>query len=180
MSDNTVYVGENNGGYALNNVMFYEDEIRDNFKSEKQGKEVFITKEMIEIRTPGDTNNVIVRIATEHDKQVYANQYMAYKVQHGQEVDGTPIDEMTDLDAQARTALKQIGFITVEQLANASDGILQRHMGGMRFRRMAVDFLKNQGTAAQDEQEKRIAELEEKLAQLIAQPKPRGRKPKEA
>lgn len=178
MADNTLIVGETPDDDSLLNVKFFEKEIRNNFKSNESGEDVYDVILHVQIAVPGDDKTIIVRQATENDKQRFAARYMSYKASKGEMVDGIPLSKMK-LPENVITGLNQLGFVTVEQLANASDAVLQHKMGGMRFRREAIEFLKANSSEKEDSRDRKIAELEDQIHALIAnQPKKRGPKPR--
>jgi hypothetical protein len=76
-------------------------------------------------------------------------------------------------------------FVTVEQLALASDGQLQRvGMGGVGLRERARQYLnrknRSDASAELEDTKKQLAALQAQMAQLLEDaPKRRGRPPKE-
>lgn len=102
------------------------------FQSEKEGRQVYIDKEFIEIRIPGDKTTVTQREATQQDKVRFEKQYNEFKNGQHQATEGTPLEEWSFLRPSQILPLKAVHVFTVEQLAELSDTSLQRIGPGVR------------------------------------------------
>jgi hypothetical protein len=102
---------------------------------------------------------------------------------------GTPLtqwqsDAPDDINRDQIGELSILKFVTVEQLALASDAQLQRvGMGGIGLREKARMYLNRKNrvdaNAELDATKQQLAELQAQMAELIASQKRRGRPPKE-
>lgn len=148
-----------NNADALLHVEFYESK-----RDESKGSQ------FIRIMIPGDKNTIIDRPVQEWDKRRFSQRWLAYQLKNGESnVIGIPLlewhtakpEDFTEGQMQEYQAL---GFRTVEQIATASDGQLQKiGMGGVGTRERARIFLANRNAAAStgemDELKRQIAEL---------------------
>lgn len=183
-------------------VRFYKKQLRNNFKTEKEGHPIFYECDFIEIRVPGDKTNSIDEFVNDSHKQRFPRQWAHYvnNNKEGEQVIGTPLGEWALVSRTVAEELKYLGFRTVESVAGASDSQLDSigFKAGMQphaFRERAQRYLSQAGieatanaTAAanaelkaqNEENARAIQELREQLAQAQKTPekaKP-GRKPK--
>jgi hypothetical protein len=113
------------------------------------------------------------RIASDDDKRRFADHYAKYKAGQGAEVVGTRLEMVPWMTRSKVEEYKYFGIHTVEQLADASDSVGQKFPGFNADREKSRKFLEaSSGTNA------RIAELEAKLATLLAAktPEPTAKK----
>lgn len=158
-------------------VRFFRDKLQEGFKSEAEGHPVFRDVDFVEIRIPGDTNNIIVREATDKDKAQHAALYAAYKAGLEPSVDGTPLEAWPRLTPAQVANYKALGFKTVEQIANMSDTVLGKiGMGAQADRTAACAYLnlaKDSALAQKqalelERRDRRIADLENQVKQLAS------------
>lgn len=146
------------------------------------------------IMAPGDKTNIIDQPTRDDHKARFPRQWLYFQTQQSDGIAaeiGTPLsawhkdapEEITRDQIQELVILK---FVTVEQLALASDAQLQRiGMGGVGLRERARMYLnrKNrvEATAELEDTKRQLAELQAQMAQLLgSEPaKRRGRPPKE-
>ncbi len=126
-------------------------------------------------------------------KERFPRQWLYYQMQQGEsaaEQIGTPLshwhkDAPEEINRDQIAELAILKFVTVEQLALASDGQLQRiGMGGVGLRERARQYLnrknRSDASAELEDTKKQLAELQSQMAQLLGDaPKRRGRPPKE-
>lgn len=152
-------------------------------------------KAYVRIQAPGDKTNVIDQPLRDDHKQRFPRQYLYFQMQQNESAAsqmGTPLTEWhrdapEELNRDQIAELNILKFVTVEQLALASDAQLQRvGMGGVGLRERARQYLnrKNRSAATSelDATKKQLAELQAQMAALMAsqsEPKRRGRPPKE-
>ena len=110
-------------------------------KSAQEGRPIFDEVEYIMIQTPGDTDNVVHRPVRDLDKQRFAQQYAAWKLNGAQPVDGTPLEQWPGVTRAQVAELAFFGCKTVEQLAAMSDAHAQKFMGSAALRQRARDYL---------------------------------------
>ena len=154
-------------------------------------KEPYKDKPFVRIIVPGDKTNVIDQPVREDHKARFPRQWLHFQMKsdNGQVI-GTSLpdwnkdqpEEFTDYQMAELQILK---FQTVEQVATASDGQLQRvGMGatGLRDKARAYLLSKNQ-TESSTELAKTRTELDElkaQMAELLSEKRKAGRPKKEA
>lgn len=153
-------------------VRFIAEPQQNEDKTKKAGRPIFDEVEVCEIRIPGDTDLRREPVTAEH-KRRFPKQYLAFKANQSQEAaSGTPLAAWPLLTRAQVEEAKYLGAHTVEQLAEASDGGIQKFgPGWISIRQKARDWL----TAAKDgallvrlrseleERDGRIKALEEML-----------------
>jgi hypothetical protein len=134
-------VNRQQAGDQLLRVKFFKKKIRHNFESEKQGKDVLVDKDYVQIKIPGSIDPDRVFQATEDHKQRFSLQWQAYQ-QGLSSQGGTPITTMPGLANHHIEACMDLGVETVEQLAAAHDGVMnQLGPDGRIMKELAQDFL---------------------------------------
>ena len=149
-------------------------------------------KTFVRIAIPGDKNTIIDQPAKEEHRERFPRQWLYFQMQQGEgaakEI-GTPLsqwhkDYAEEITKDHIAELAILKFVTVEQLALASDSQLQRIMGGVGLRERARQYLNRKNridSNAELEQTKaQLAQLQAQMAELLAEPKRRGRPPKVA
>ena len=154
-------------------------------------KEPYKDKPFVRIIVPGDKTNVIDQPVREDHKARFPRQWLHFQMKSDTgQVIGTSLpdwnkdqpEEFTDYQMAELQILK---FQTVEQVATASDGQLQRvGMGatGLRDKARAYLLSKNQ-TESSTELAKTRTELDElkaQMAELLSEKRKAGRPKKEA
>jgi hypothetical protein len=171
------------GLYQKDNIMqhetirFYQDKHQLGFASEQAGHPVFEDVDFIEISIPGDMTNVIVRPATDKDKQTHAALFAQYKQGLEPSVDGVPVESWARLTRAQAANYKALNFQTVEQIANMSDTAAGKvGMGAHADRTAAKAYLAmaNDSALAQkqaltiERQDNEMADLKRQIAELAA------------
>lgn len=170
-----------NNADSMLDVRFYD----------RQGSDV----PFVRIQVPGNVLNIRDRPATEADKMKFSRQWIHYQMNSADvSTIGTPIskwheDAPDQLNQGQLQELQILRFMTVEQIAMASDAQLQRvGMGGVGMREKARNYLagKNRAESSKELEQTRseLETLKAQMAQLLANqaedaPR-RGRPPKEA
>lgn len=159
-------------------------------KSAEEGRPIYDEKEYIHIRVLGDRDNTVHRPVREDDKRRFAEAYRRWKATGVAEgVSGTPLKEWAPMARNQVLELEHFGISTVEQLAQVTDGNLQRLGPLQALRQKARDYVEQAKGAAplqqmRDELEaaKREAELmRRQMAELAATvEEKKARKSKEA
>lgn len=157
-------------------VRFFRKPVQNNFKSGQAGHPVFDDKIFISIIAPGDPNNKVERPVQESDKQRFHKQWGNFERNEADKVEGSAIEEWAAITRSQAEELKYLGVRSVEQLAAASDGQMQRIMGGHSLRDKAKAFLaqaKDSALAMQLQelaanQKREIESLRSQIAQLGA------------
>jgi hypothetical protein len=149
-------------------------------------------KAYVRIMAPGDKTNIIEQPARDDHKQRFPRQWLYFQMQQNEDAAqqiGTPLsqwhrDYPEEVNKDQIAELNILKFVTVEQLALASDGQLQRvGMGAVGLREKARQYLnrknRTESNAELADTKRQLAELQAQLAGLTADvPKRRGRPPK--
>lgn len=166
-------------------VNFYSRLVQNNFKTEKEGRPIYESKDYVKIFIPGDSTTVIDTPVTEEYKKRFPLHWAHYQNTGGGSKDiGTPLIQWPLISAVVAKELEHFNFKTVESVAFASDQQIQSigMAGGMSplaLRDKAKSFLafaKDSAVAdKQAEDNKKLRErleaLESKLAQQEEKPK---------
>jgi hypothetical protein len=129
-------------------VKFYSQPIKNDEKTAQEGRPIFDDTEMIEIRVRGDRNNVVQRPIRPEDKQRFRDQYRDYKDGKAAEASGTPLKEWPIMSASMVEELRFLGFVTVEQVAEATDSVCGRVPGLTTMKQKAKAYLEFATTTA--------------------------------
>lgn len=189
-------------------VTFYKRSLEQKDESIAAGRPIYKEFDFIRIDVPGDALTQIDTYANESHKARFPRQWAHYQNQTAghEQIVGTPIEEWTIISRSQADELKGIKFATVESVANASDLQIQRigMIAGMNpytFRDKAKAFLnlaqqvgetnqkeeelaklRQENAALRAESEAKLAKQQEQidaLMAMMAEKKPRGRKPKQ-
>lgn len=170
-------------------VEFFVDAVEHPRKTKEAGRPIYVDREMVRIRFPGDNKKEVVAPAHEMHYNSAARQQMTYAErfrgsyeqfkEHGRVIgSGTPLTEAPFLTAAQRKEAGSQNIHTVEQLAGIDDRVLAKLGVGWRdLKAQAEAFL----TAADSTSEvaalrKQIEELQAQLVQepQVATPQPPG------
>ena len=143
-------------------------------------KEPYKEKPFVRIIVPGDKTSVVDQPVREDHKRRFPRQWLHFQMQNNNaDVIGVPLkdwvrDDPENFSDMQMAELQIFKFQTVEQVATASDGQLQRiGMGAVGLREHARRYLsvKNQSSSQTEiEHTKReLAEVKEQMATLMAQ-----------
>lgn len=164
-------------------VTFYIDAVEDEEASKKEGMRKFRDAEFIRIIVPGDKKNIVIREVRDDDKQRFEARYAAFKRNEEEVLTGYPLKQWPGIGKAMFEELKYMGFRTVEDVANMSDGTAGKVAGWHILKRRAQTFLEVQAGNAPAEklqaalgerdatiaaQGSMIAELNNKLNRLLA------------
>lgn len=173
--NNPAFVGATNPDDQLS-VQFYTKAVQNNFKSSQEGRPIFEDCLFVKIFTPGDQLNVIDAPANEGHKMRFPRQWAMYQNMHGADTRaiGTPLDQWPRLSPSQVEELRAMRFMTVDQIAGASDEMILRigMLGGMSpyaFREAARNYLAvAKGEAAQTRHDLELEKVKEEAAQANA------------
>ena len=169
VESDSAFVQSHQSPVAKNYAKFYPRWVRNNFLSEKEGKEVGAYKDFVMIICPGQPKSEVHREVREDDKRLYAEEWASYKAGKEQRLSGIPVDLLPGLDKSRADSLKAIYIYTIEQLAELSDIAKQKvGMGANDLVNRAKAYIANK-TAGQVQLEAKIAELEKRLNEVIAE-----------
>lgn len=180
-------------------AMFDDEFVKNDFKSELEGRVVHDHYYCIEIQWPGDnTKSFRCRFPTHQTKnewiERFPKQWEAFKNATAQVPDGTPIELWPPLDKRRVFELKANKIFTIEQIAAVRDTDLQAALGleGRKMRDQAQAFLNPAASNVQlsklsrenEDLKHQMEVMQQQLAALSngqnveSLPKKRGPKPK--
>lgn len=170
--DNKDFQGAISNPDDLLDVTFERRMIKNEFKSEQEGKTVVEERDFIIIQSPGDTLNVIDTYATESYKRRFRKQWNSYIKNNHLEQEGTLLSEWGIPSTEHQETLARAKFKTVEQFAAAPFNIVQKMgMGFIELQDMAKKFVaapQSRAPSRLEALEKSNKELQEKLNALLA------------
>ena len=166
--------------YAMDNklyVVFFVKPVKQGFKSEQAGRPIFEDVPYIRIHVPGDKTTVIEEQVSEEHKQRFASRWEKFEKGLSQSPEGTPVEEWPQVTRSQAAEFKALNIFTVEQLANLSDAMIGKFMGGGAMRLKAQTFLATAKDTAEAQRlatenaelNGRLAKQEEDIARLSAQ-----------
>jgi len=165
--------GQGNGDEYLA-VRFYMDASLNPQKTEEEGRPIYDDVPWIEIMQPGNKNSIIVRPATEMDKQRFPSHWRMWKdrISDAEIITGTPLSEWPGITRGQVAELSFFNIKTVEQLANMADSNTRNMMGLVSLKEKAKTFLevaKETATAeALTAANKRIDQLMRQMQDMVA------------
>jgi hypothetical protein len=175
--DHTVFTRPDAGDESLV-AFFYMGVLKNEAKSEAEGRHIFDDIESIKIIIPGDKNNQIDRPATVQDKRRFAKQYAAFKEGRTEEeqISGTRLTEWPFLSRGQCEELRYLQIRTVEQLAEVRDDITSRVPGLTNLKKHAQVWLGKSKSAAEaakitkvmDDQAREIETLKQVVKEMGA------------
>lgn len=175
--DHTLFDSENRKkGDEKLYVRFFSDVLPDDDATAATGMRKFRDAEMIQIMVPGSKTSIVVREVRDDDKHRFGDLYERFKAGH-ESVVGYPLSQWPMATRAMVEELKYVGFVTVEQVAEANDMACQRYPGLRELKARAASWLAAQRDSApieklNSEVEARnaeIAALKQQMAEMAAQ-----------
>lgn len=121
---------------------FYMRAVHMKFESEKQGRPIYSDREYVEIVTPGQPKSIVDRPVKPEDKARWPRAYEAFKAGQAQPLNGVPIEMANFIGPAQMAMLKAAGFMTIEDVAGASDTAKEKiGMGALEIVKKAKAFL---------------------------------------
>lgn len=165
--DHNVFSQQQAEGDKLLAVRFFMAPLKNEVRSAEEGRPIFDDTEMIEIRVRGDRNNIVIHPVRPDEKQRFRRAYEDFRAGRNGEISGTPLAEWPAMSASTVEEMRYLGFLTVEQLAEANDSVCGKIPGLITLRNKAKMFLEfAKGAAPMERMDKEIQDLK---AQLDAQ-----------
>lgn len=161
-------------------AFFHIEAVKNQTKSDEQGRLVCDDIEHITIITPGQRDTLVTEV-TDHYRRRFSKRYEAWKARQEAPAEGTPLTEVPWLTKSQIAEFNWMHVKTVEQLVNLSDAVAQKFMDFHKIKARAQRFLDAAKEAAPDlkleaelaKRDEELAELKAQMATLIAaQPKP--------
>lgn len=157
--------------------IFFVEPIPDDKATEESGAVRMREQEMVRIVVAGDMLNVATSPVTAEVKERFATQYEVWKTKRiEQHIEGTPLKNWPMIPAIRVAEFNAAGVFSVENLADVSDGNINRLVDGRVWREKATAWLKSakdNGAAAKyaaDNERLRndIAEMRKEIEELRA------------
>ena len=190
-------------------VQFYKKSVKQDIASDEAGRPIFKEFDFVRIMIPGDNLTEIDTYAQESHKQRFPRQWAHYQnqVANHEDIIGTPLEAWPQITRSQAEELKGLKFHTVEAIAECSDQQLQRigmvagcsphnfRLKAKAFLNLAnesaevskreeeLESLRQKNAEIEEESNAKIAKMQEQLdavMAMMAESKPKGRKPKEA
>jgi hypothetical protein len=139
-------------------VQFYSRPVQDTVASNAAKRPIFIDADFVKIMVPGDKRTVIDRLASDEDKQRFAQHFARYKAGQAEQTVGTPLDMLPGMTAGKVEEYKHFGIKTIEMLAEASDSV------GQQFMQFQADKNRARGYMALATDNAAVKEVEAKLS----------------
>jgi hypothetical protein len=129
-------------------VKFYVRPVLNEVKSDEEGRPIYEDRDYVEIRTPGNTTNVIQRPVSDLDRQRFRRQYESFKAGDKEQVVGTPLVEVNWMTRAQVEELAYIRVRTLEQLAEVGDDVCTRIPGLFKLKQRAGVMVEKAKTEA--------------------------------
>ena len=154
--------------YAADNKLYVEFSRKPRLhpaKSREAGRAIYEEADYVRIHVPGDKSSVVERPVTEMDVQRFADRYKKWQAGQAEAVIGTPLTALPGMSPAKVEEYKYFKIVTVEQLAEANDGLGQKFMSFQADKARAKAFMEVAANNApiekmNEELGKRDAEIE--------------------
>lgn len=132
-------------------VVFHQDILKDEARSEEEGRPIFKDVEFIRIFIPGDKSNVIDRPVRPGDKTRFPKQYAAFRDGADEEAQltGTPLKDWPMVGRSQVAEMAYFGIRTVEQLADVRDDVCFKIPGLTTLKQTAGVWLQKAKSTAE-------------------------------
>jgi hypothetical protein len=133
-------------------VKFFSTPLKNDEKSVEEGRPIFDDVDMIEIRVRGTKDNIVQRPVRPDDKVRFREAWRAHSEGEKAVQSGTPLAQWPVMSTSQVEEMKYLGFFTVEQIAEASDGVVAKVTGLQTLKNKAKAFIEFSKGAAPIEQ----------------------------
>tara|TARA_R110000764_G_scaffold210700_1_gene296683 strand:+ start:8980 stop:9606 length:627 start_codon:yes stop_codon:yes gene_type:complete len=149
-------------------------------KTEEAGRPIYKEVPYVQIMQPGNKDSIVIRPATDMDKNRFAEHFRKFEAREDQEkLEGTLLEEWAGITRSQCEELKYLNIRTVEQLASVSDSNGQGIMGIGFLKEKANKYIADSsGEATKEALADLQAKYESLMAQMDAQPTDEEVKPK--
>jgi hypothetical protein len=122
-------------------VQFSLRPMKDEEKSLAEGRPIYVEKEWIDIKIPGDKDNDVSREIRASDKDSFPMQWAAFVNKKEQPIEGTLLEQLPFLSKAQVLEFNGIGIRTAEQFRDMSDAIGMKIMGYHGIKKRIAVFL---------------------------------------
>lgn len=126
------------------NVWFDYEAKLDQRATEKAGTPQYVNVEVVNIQYPGGDHHV--KKVDDNIRHEYSAEYAAWRANQEAPVDGFPLKEWVLLTKAQFKMLTDMGFKTVEQLAECPDNVKKQMLSSSHLVKDAQTFLESQDT----------------------------------
>ena len=153
-------------------VKFFVEALEDTVASKREGRPIYKDVEWIDIRIPGNRDNVVVRPVRPQDKQRFPRHYAAFQQRMAgkeEKIVGTPLSAWP-YPGLTPSRVKELDFFnirTVEQLASTNDSTGAKLQGFQAMKQAAAAYLAAaEKTAPLEALQKQLDEAKAQIADL--------------
>jgi hypothetical protein len=144
-------------------AIFYWDKMHNAAKSREHGRPWYDNVVMVRIGNPGERLNIVIRPATQGDKQRFALQWAQFQQQKEQRPEGTPLNCLFPENPAMIGNFEGAGVYTVEQLAGLSGNAIETlGMGTQGYVNQAQQYLANAEKGIRNSQLRKMQEDHER------------------
>lgn len=148
-------------------IEFHRVPVLHPFKSEQEGRAIYVEKDFVRIHIPGDKNNIIDRPVDAIDEMRFADRLAKWRAGQAQAVDGTPLSALPTMTPGKVAEYGYFQIKTVEQLAGAADSVGQKFMSFQQDKQRAKAFLEvAAGNAPVERMNAELAKRDEQIETL--------------
>ena len=156
-------------------AIFYLDKMHNPAKSREAGRPMYDNIVYVRIGNPGERLNVVIRPATDQDRQRFALQWAQFQQKREQRPDGTPLNCLFPENPALIGMLEGGNVFTVEQLAHLSGNAIENiGMGAQGYVNQAQQYLQNaekgvrnsQLRTMQEEHEREVSGLKHQIDEM--------------
>jgi len=162
--DHEIYTTPNKADESLL-VKFYMDSREDVQATQREGRPIFKEVEIIDIRIPGNRDNIVIRPIRKEDIERFPRHYKLFKERVAGAEDspvGTPLSLWSYLRAPQIKEFEYFNVKTVEQLVAMPDSVGSKFPGIQNIKQKADEYL----SAAKKKAP--IAKLQAQIDELMA------------
>jgi hypothetical protein len=117
---------------------FYLHPELDKTETSLQGRPIYKDREYVEIQAAGNQNNIVIRPASDMDRNRFRGAYQAFKEFGEDHLVGTPLKEVPWLTRSQVEELAYWRIRTLEQLAGVNDDVVLKVPGLGDLRKRAI------------------------------------------
>jgi hypothetical protein len=140
-------------------VKFFTAPLKNEERSVEEGRPIFDDVDMIEIRVRGTKDNIVQRPVRPDDKQRFRDAWRAHQDGEKAVQSGTPLAQWPVMSTSQVEEMKYLGFVTVEQIADANDSVVSSIPGLQTLKNKAKAFIEfSKGAAPIEKLQSQLAD----------------------
>jgi uncharacterized coiled-coil protein SlyX len=122
-------------------VKFYTAPLKNEERTLEEGRPIFDDVDMIEIRVRGTKDNIVNRPVRADDKVRFREAWRHHQDGEKAVQSGTPLAQWPVMATSQVEEMKYLGFVTVEQIAEANDSVVSSITGLQTLKNKAKAFI---------------------------------------